>query len=151
MSLKASIDIAAPPSAVRAKFLDFASLPTYTHFFESITSPHPGTSLSKGDVVDVKLADSPSFKGAIQTNTPTLFQWTGSLPFVFTGTHSFRFEPSVEIPGGTLFVQEEVFSGALGPLMGENAVARMLGFREKTRKTWEGFNADLKGVCEGGK
>ncbi|OSS44750.1 hypothetical protein B5807_10741 [Epicoccum nigrum] len=148
MSLKASIDIAAPPAAVRAKFLDFAALPSYTRAFESIASPRPGTELAKGDSVTVKLANSPAFTGVIQQNTPALFSWTGSLPFIFTGTHQFRFEPSEKNPGGTLFVQEEAFSGALSPLMGENLVARGLGFREKTRAAWEGFNADLKGVCE---
>jgi len=45
-------------------------------------------------------------------------------------------------------VQEEVFSGALGFLMGENVVARQVGLADKTRKSWEGFNADLKGACE---
>lgn len=154
----------------RAKFLDFAALPSYTRAFESIASPRPGTELAKGDSVTVKLANSPAFTGVIQArappneplphllplrltpaqqNTPALFSWTGSLPFIFTGTHQFRFEPSEKNPGGTLFVQEEAFSGALSPLMGENLVARGLGFREKTRAAWEGFNADLKGVCEG--
>ena len=46
-------------------------------------------------------------------------------------------------------MQEEVFSGALSPLMGEGVLGRWAGFREKTRGTWEGFNGDLKGVCEG--
>jgi hypothetical protein len=78
-----------------------------------------------------------------------LFSWTGSLPYIFTGTHQFRFEPSTQIPGGTLFVQEEVFSGLLGGLMGEGVVGRWAGFREKTKGTWEGFNGDLRGVCEG--
>jgi hypothetical protein len=33
--------------------------------------------------------------------------------------------------------------------MGEGWVGRQAGFREKTRKGWEGFDGDLKGVCEG--
>ena len=45
-------------------------------------------------------------------------------------------------------MQEEVFSGALGFLMGENVVARQIGFAEKTMRGWDGFNADLKGACE---
>jgi hypothetical protein len=45
-------------------------------------------------------------------------------------------------------VQEEVFSGALGWLMGGNVVARQMGFVEKTVKGWEEFNGDLKGWCE---
>ena len=45
-------------------------------------------------------------------------------------------------------MQEEVFSGVLGFLMGENVVARQMGFADKTRKSWDDFNADLKGACE---
>lgn len=50
----------------KSKFLDFAALPSYTRFFESITSPRPGMELSKGDVVTVQLANSPTFKPVIQ-------------------------------------------------------------------------------------
>jgi hypothetical protein len=32
--------------------------------------------------------------------------------------------------------------------MGENMVAKQIGFSEKTRKGWEGYNKDLKGWCE---
>lgn len=157
------------------QFLDFPSIPSYTKAFESITSPKPGTALEKGDKVVVKLANSPAFTGVIevntpppssspsnrsresnphQTNTPTHFSWTGSLPFVFTGTHSFHFVPSTTTPGGTSFTQEEVFSGVLGwLLMGEGVVGRAAGMKEKTKGTWDGFNADLKRECEnvGGK
>ncbi|KAF2627272.1 hypothetical protein BU25DRAFT_368125 [Macroventuria anomochaeta] len=150
MSLKASIEIAAPPSAVRAKFLDFTSLPSYTRAFESITSPKPGTELVKGDKVSVKLANSPAFSGVIETNTPTHFSWTGSLPFIFTGTHSFYFSPSDTTPNGTTFTQEEFFSGVLGyALMGDNVVGRAVGMKEKTQKGWIRFNEDLKRVLEG--
>jgi hypothetical protein len=81
-------------------------------------------------------------------NTEKVFTWTGSIPLLFTGTHSFYFEPSTSIHGGTKFIQKEVFSGALGFLMGENMVAKQIGFSEKTRKGWEGYNKDLKGWCE---
>ena len=45
-------------------------------------------------------------------------------------------------------MQEEVFSGLLGGLYGDGAVARSVGLKEKTRKGWEGFNADLKAAVE---
>lgn len=45
-------------------------------------------------------------------------------------------------------MQEEFFSGALGFLMGENFVARQIGFAEKTMRGWNGFNADFKQACE---
>jgi hypothetical protein len=104
----------------------------------------------KGDKVKVGLTGASGFTGVVETNTPTHFAWTGSIPLLFTGTHTFSFLPSATTEGGTTFTQEEVFSGALGPtLMGEGWVGRQAGFREKTRKGWEGFDGDLKGVCEG--
>lgn len=45
-------------------------------------------------------------------------------------------------------MQEESFSGPLALLIGENVVARAIGFREKTRRGFEKFNADFKGWCE---
>jgi hypothetical protein len=65
-----------------------------------------------------------------------------------TGEHSFLFEPSKTTPGGTTFIQEEVFGGALGFVMGENAVARAIGVPEKTHKGWKKYNEDLKAWCE---
>ncbi|KAI1524636.1 hypothetical protein PtrSN002B_011866 [Pyrenophora tritici-repentis] len=84
----------------------------------------------------------------IVENTPACFAWRGSIPLLFTGAHYFRFERSQTLPGGTHFVQEEVFSGALWFLMGENVVARQMGFADKTVKGWDGYNADLKQTCE---
>jgi hypothetical protein len=74
--------------------------------------------------------------------------WTGSIPLLFSGAHSFKFEPSTTIQSGTKFTQEEVFSGALGFLMGDGLVARKTGMREKTMKGWDGFNEDFKRWCE---
>ncbi|KAJ4331761.1 hypothetical protein N0V95_009812, partial [Ascochyta clinopodiicola] len=75
------------------------------------------------------------------------FSWTGSIPYVFTGTHSFSFVPSTT---GTTFSQEEHFSGALGwLLMGDGPLGKGVGIKEKTRKAWVGYDADLKKVCEG--
>jgi hypothetical protein len=84
----------------------------------------------------------------LKYNTDKVFAWTGSIPLLFTGTHSFYFEPSTSIHGGTKFIQEEVFSGALGFLMGGNVVAKQIGLSEKTRKGWEEYNKNLKGWCE---
>jgi len=47
-------------------------------------------------------------------------------------------------------VQEEEFSGPLGFVMSAGAIGRLIGFREKTRKGFEGYNADLKRWVEGG-
>jgi hypothetical protein len=162
MTVTASIDIASPPESVRAKFLDFASLPKYhKEFFTSISPLGP---VESGNKIRVVFASGQTIDASIevgdyqtlvehhlrqlQHNTPISFAWTGSLPFVFTGTHSFTFEPSNTIPGGTKFTQEEVFSGALAFIMGENVIARQFGFPEKTKRMWEGYNEDLKAWCE---
>lgn len=104
--------------------------------------------LQAGDKVTVKIANSPAFPGKIESNTHELFSWTGSLPFIFTGTHSFHWTPSTTTPGGTTFTQEERFSGLLGGLYGDGAIAKSVGMKEKTRNGWEGFNADLKRAVE---
>ncbi|EMD85408.1 hypothetical protein COCC4DRAFT_181063 [Bipolaris maydis ATCC 48331] len=147
MSIVTTIDIAAPPSQVRDKFLDFASLSKWhSSFFSSIT-PH-GT-LEPGQKLLVHFATGgQKMNPVIQQNTPTTFAWTGSLPFVFTGTHCFLFEESTVIPGGCRLTQSEEFSGALGWLMGGNVVARQVGFAEKTKRGFEILNADLKAACE---
>ncbi|XPS69818.1 hypothetical protein M3J09_002070 [Ascochyta lentis] len=151
-SLKTSIEINAPPERVRMKFLDFANLPTYhTSCFTSLTPNKPGEELQKNDTVQVVMANGTKFTGVVQQNTPLLFSWTGSIPYVFTGTHSFSFTPSTVTAGATTFSQEEKFSGALGWwLMGDGALGRGVGIKEKTRVAWRGFDEDLKRVCEGG-
>jgi hypothetical protein len=83
-----------------------------------------------------------------QNNDPTVFTWRGNIPLLFGGDHSFRFEASETVSGGTTFTQEERFYGVLGFLMGENFIAKRAGFREKTLKGWERFNQDLKKWCE---
>lgn len=53
--------------------------------------------------------------------------------------------------GGTTFTQEENFTGVLAFTMGDGFVARSIGFKEKTKRGWEGYNQDLKVWCEGSK
>jgi hypothetical protein len=84
----------------------------------------------------------------ILANTPKVFKWSGSIPLLFGGDHSFHFTPSKETPGGTTFTQEESFYGALGFLMGDGLMARKMGMGEKTLEGWEGFNQDFKVWCE---
>ena len=56
MTITAAIDIAQPPSVVRAKFLDFASLPQYHKgFFGSIT---PLGALEPGNKIRVHFAQA---------------------------------------------------------------------------------------------
>jgi hypothetical protein len=163
MSISSSIYIDCPPSVVREKvsiihspphtpfsntpqFLDFPALPTYhKNFFVSITPLGPLTPSQK---LSVQFASMGTMQPTIIANTPERFAWEGSLPLVFSGMHSFIFEVS---GSGTKFTQTEVFGGALGWVMGEGWIANKAGMREKTMRGWEGFNADFKGWCEGGK
>jgi hypothetical protein len=82
-------------------------------------------------------------------NSGKCFRWRGTWHEIFTGEHGFRFEASEEVEGGTTFIHEEKFSGLLGPMMGEGFIAKKSGFREKTRRGFEGFNGDLKRWIEG--
>ncbi|CAO2658224.1 Nn.00g059470.m01.CDS01 [Neocucurbitaria sp. VM-36] len=150
MNITSGIDVATPPEVVRAKFLDLESLPRYRQaFFGSINPLAPTKSLEPGHKVRVAFSAVGQNKDAeILANTPSQFQWCGSIALIFTGNHSFKFEPSTSIPSGTNFTQEEVFSGALAFLMGENLVARQFRFAARTVKGWEGFNRDMKAWCE---
>lgn len=85
----------------------------------------------------------------LQLNDPAHFHGCGSIPYVFTGSHSFRFDQSTTITGGTKFTQEEHFSGALSFLIGDNVVGRRMGLAAKTLSGWERYNQDLKKSCEG--
>jgi hypothetical protein len=86
-----------------------------------------------------------------QENSPSCFSWGGGLPLgIFSGDHSFHFEPSSETQGGTTFVQQEQFTGLLSFLMGEGLLARSVGAAEKTKRGFEGYNKDLKAWCESG-
>jgi hypothetical protein len=70
---------------------------------------------------------------------------------VLTGEHSFSFLPCKSNPDHTTFVQQEVFSGPFGWILGEGILARQIGMAEMTRKNWEEYNSDLQVWCEGGK
>jgi hypothetical protein len=69
----------------------------------------------------------------------------GSLPYIFTGEHYFRFAPSETTPGATTFKQGENFTGALSFLMsfsyGKNTGANFGKFNEDLKKRVEGLKA----------
>ena len=62
---------------------------------------------------------------------------------MFVGEHAFKFKPSESVEGHTTLVQEEVFSGMLAFLVGENWSSG-----KKTKNNFEGFNRDLKTRAE---
>ena len=70
--------------------------------------------------------------------------WLGSLPFIFSGEHSFKFQPSANAPGHTTLVQQEVFTGVLSFLEGSS-----WSEGKKTKARFEQFNQELKERVEG--
>ncbi|KAF2216469.1 hypothetical protein CERZMDRAFT_93760 [Cercospora zeae-maydis SCOH1-5] len=129
--ISTSIEIAAPPEKVRAVLLDFPQSSTWLSG-PGITSigikPHPTDAsqtksdpytLAPGDILINELNHSTKFSPTILVNTPEELQWEGRIPYIFTGKHSFQFRKSEITEGGTTFVNEEDFSGALGWVMSE--------------------------------
>jgi hypothetical protein len=79
----------------------------------------------------------------LQENSPQRFQWDGNLYPIFAGKHEFSFAPSTKTPGGTTFVQREVFRGLLAFVM-------MPGWSpsNSTLENWRAFNEDIKKEAE---
>ncbi|PYI09597.1 hypothetical protein BO78DRAFT_394805 [Aspergillus sclerotiicarbonarius CBS 121057] len=148
-----TVEIAASPSTVREKFLDFASIPKYTPtgFIRAIVpadNKAPMT-LQPGDKLTCTVGyGKMKFGAAVWNNTPELFSWGGSLPGIFTGEHRFVFEKVAGQPNRTRLVHEEHFSGLFGFVMGEGFVARSAGWAEKTKTGFESFNRDFKAWVE---
>jgi len=138
-----SIEIAAPPTVVREKFLDFSQIPKYSSgFFKSVAPKVPGTALEPGVLLETTIAGT-TITPTIFENKPEVFSWKGGLPLgLLTGIHSFRFEESKVTPGSTTFHQDEIFTGiAAAPIL--------YAIRDSTTKGYESFNADLKKWVEG--
>ncbi|EPS35502.1 hypothetical protein H072_11072 [Dactylellina haptotyla CBS 200.50] len=148
--LTTSIEIAAAPNVVREKFLDFSQLPNYhkNGFFKSIGPAVKGEPYEPGLKMRNELKVM-VIEPTLLENSPKCFSWMGNgLLGTFNGEHRFRFEPSTTTPGGTTFIHEEIFTGALSLLMGENLAARAAGLKKTTKEGFEGFNVDLKKWCE---
>jgi hypothetical protein len=132
------------------QFLDFPSIPTYTTGFVGSITPTPAKdphTLVPGDKLSCVMGNM-NFAPVVVRNEPAIFSWRGSVPFVFTGEHMFRFE---DVEGGakTRLVHEESFSGLLAGIMGEGWMSSMSALRGDTIKGFEGFNADFKRWVEG--
>lgn len=153
------IEIAAPPEKVRAIFLDFPKISEWHKgFFKEIHYAPGKTTADVGDKLKV-IAEGMTFEPIVvvcntrkrkqgsdmlmkvQENSPAKLEWTGSLPYIFTGIHSYQFRPSEENPGNTTFVQEESFTGLLSPLM-------WTPLGSSTKAGFEKINADLKAKAE---
>ncbi|RDW57025.1 hypothetical protein BP6252_13897 [Coleophoma cylindrospora] len=148
-TLTTKIEIAAPVAA----FLQFEKLPEYhpNGFFKSIRTATPNAPIEPGTKMQVVI-EVGNLEPIILENSPSTFSWGGrGLLGTFNGNHSFHFTESETTKGGTTFIQEEQFSGLLAVTMGEGAIVKMIGLKEKTKKGFEGFNRDLKAWVEGGK
>ncbi|KAI9753351.1 MAG: hypothetical protein M4579_005209 [Chaenotheca gracillima] len=143
MTVTTTKEIASSPEHVRQVFLDFGKMPEWTQgFIRSITPVVPKDPIEKGDKLNVTLQGA-SFSPVVLENSPQEFKWRGSIPGLFYGDHSFRFEPG-PTPGTTTLTHSEEFSGPLTFLM------KIIPQGTKQKEGFEGFNDDLKRRVESG-
>ena len=146
----------------RHQFLDFAKFPEWsTGPIKSVTPYATKSIVEKGDRLKVSLGGA-TFSGLVlvsfhvlcldalsvlmltsrvQENTEREFKWRGSLPYIFSGDHSFRFEPSEKTPGSTTFKNSEEFFGLAVFLLKPFVTQRMMAQGEEN---FNHFNRDLK-------
>ncbi|KAL3421070.1 activator of hsp90 ATPase 1 family protein [Phlyctema vagabunda] len=154
-TITTKVEIAATPEEVRSKFLDFSQIPNYSPngFVRQIEPVEPKSSseIKTGDFLNCVMGyGSMKFTPTVLENSSSVFSWRGSIPGLFVGDHSFRFE-SVKAASGTettMFVQDEVFTGLLSFLMGDGLLANWAGQMEKTKSGFESYNKDFKAWVE---
>src|SRR3712207_5471319 len=110
-SLETYIDIATPPETVWQVLLDFARYPEWNPFILKLEGPaEVGGKLH--EVVAMPNGKRFTFATIIlEMEEPRKLVWRGVVgaPFLFTGTHTMRFESLPD--GGTRYIQEEVYTG----------------------------------------
>ncbi|KAL6232010.1 hypothetical protein BDW75DRAFT_243369 [Aspergillus navahoensis] len=158
-SLHTIIEINAPPAVVRKKFLDFSSLATYhpNGFVASITPADPTITpldLKPGDKLHCAMGHGRlKFSPRVVHNSPEEFSWYADLPeflpWIFGGTHYFRFEGVGGRAGSgegvrTRLVHGENFTGLLAGVYGEGWLSRMVGLKKEGEQGFRAFNDDLK-------
>ncbi|TDZ33209.1 hypothetical protein C8035_v011474 [Colletotrichum spinosum] len=162
-SVATEVEIAASPATVRsvvssnaintfapvtvadgAKFLDWPRYKEWTKVWtmETKDAATKASGVKSGDFVNVNLKGY-AFSPEIWQNSEELFQWNGSVPYVFSGAHSFHIRASSKTPGGTTFTQSEDFSGAFAFLM-----KPFWGFEKSTLTNWREFDQDIKKESE---
>lgn len=84
------------------------------------------------------------------TNDESEFKWRGGNLWVgFQGEHGFRWEEAEENGvRGTRMVHEEVFSGFLSWIMGDNWLAGYLGLRDQSQRNFRQWTEEFKKRCE---
>lgn len=115
--ISTSIDIKAPASRIWRILTDFPAYSTWNPFVRSIagsTSPGSRLKVTVQPQGGQPMSFAPEVLACVEERE---FRWRGRVLFrgVFDGEHSFRLSESV--PGSCRFVHEEVFSGALVPLV----------------------------------
>jgi hypothetical protein len=139
-SIRTAIHIEAPPETVWPILTDFARYADWNPFI-----PQAEGAIRKGATIEVRI-EPPGGRG--MTFRPTLqcvephreLRWLGHLgvPKLFDGEHIFELHPS---EGGTRFVQREIFSGLLVPLLWGT-------LEDPTRRGFDAMNRALKERAE---
>ena len=111
MELKTQININATPKMVWEKLTNFTDY-SWNPFIKSIAG-----NIKKGNFINVELGGMKFKPEVLQFETNKEFRWKGKL-FVkglFDGEHYFILEEQAD--GSTVFIQGEIFSGILIPLL----------------------------------
>lgn len=142
--IQTEIEIAAPAGKIWDVLTDFASFPQWNPFMQkALGEPKPGNRLEV--YIQPPGGMAMTFKPTVLNAEPNReLRWLGNLllPGIFDGEHYFLIEAHGE--GGARFVQGEIFTGVLVPLM------VLMGLFPKTTKGFEEMNRALKERAEEG-
>lgn len=146
-------------ASIFIQFLDFSSLPIYhpNGFVASITPANSTTrplDLQPGDKLHCAMGHGRlKFSPRVVHNSPDEFSWYADLPellpWIFGGTHYFRFE---EVAGRTetgegpttRLVHGENFTGLLAGIYGDGWLSRIVRLKKEVLEGFNAFNGDLK-------
>jgi len=139
--IRTEVLINASPNKVWNFFSDFKHYPEWNPFIHFIHGD-----VSVGNVVKIKLTPPDAkpmiFKPKVLKVSPNIeLRWLGHLiiPGLFDGEHIFEFIDNKN--GTTTFIQREIFTGILVPLL-----KKMLD--DNTKRGFELMNMKLKEKCE---
>lgn len=136
-ALHTEIEIDASPEEVWAILTDFAAYPSWNPFITAIQGvPEHGAVLR----VQLRLNEGKPMTlrpRVLAARAPQEFRWLGKLLFrgIFDGEHRFTIEETPR--GGSIFRQDETFSGILVPIFRGSLL-------RKTRVAFEAMNQALK-------
>jgi hypothetical protein len=144
-TINTNIIIDAPPSTVRAAWLDFASFPSWNKFVSSVEPPDP---TPEAHVLITLYGGESPLEMIVRENTPDTFSWTGNIgpSWSCKGHHTLKFEPYGEVGGNgetgqCKLLSYEKFTGLFARLI-------LLFIRESTEQGYIQMNKDLKERAE---